>query len=66
MNEYEIFIRHPFFKHSHTIKAQNILNALDIVRSRYNVTDEKHRNYYIITSVFENGNKIITEQKLFR
>ena len=65
MKEYQFFVRHPFFKHSHTIKALNIEDATEIVRSRYNVTDEKQRRLYIITSAFEDGNKVITEQKLF-
>lgn len=65
MNEYQFFIRHPFFKHSHTIKATNIENAIEIIKDRYNVTNERQRELYIITSVFENGNKIIEEKKLF-
>lgn len=65
MKEYQFFIRHPFFKHNHIIEALNVEDATEIIRNRYNVTDEKQRRLYIITSAFEDGNKVITEQKLF-
>lgn len=65
MKEYQFFIRHPFFKHNHTVESPNIKDAIDIVRSKYNVTNERQMNLYIITSAFENGNKVIEEKKLF-
>lgn len=65
MKEYQFFVRHPFFKHNHTIKALSVEDATEIIRSRYNVIDEKQRRLYIITSAFEDGNKVIEEQKLF-
>lgn len=65
MKTYQFFVRHPFFKHCHTIEALNIKDATEIIKSRYNISDEKQRRLYIITSAFENGNKVITEHKLF-
>ena len=65
MKEYQFYIRHPFFKHYHSIEAQDISSATEVIKSRYNVTDEKQRRLYIITSAFEDDNKVIEEQKLF-
>ena len=43
MKEYQFFIRHLFFTHNHTIEALNIEDAMEIIRSRYNVTDENQK-----------------------
>lgn len=65
MNQYDIFIRHPFFNNHYNIEAENLAEAIEIVKGKYNVTDKTQRGLYIISSCFENGKKVIEERKLF-
>lgn len=63
--KYQFFVRFPFGGHIHDIDAESLNDAVSIVRKRYNVKNERARSMYIITSCFQDGDKVITEKNLF-
>lgn len=60
-----VFCKTSIFKHRHEIKASSFDEALEILRNRYPIKDERYRRLLIITSAFEDGQKIINEERVF-
>lgn len=65
MREYEFFIIRPFGGDIHRISALCLDDAVQIIRDRYGVTTERGQRAFIISTAYEDGNKVITNQKLY-
>lgn len=63
--KYEFFVRFPFGGHRHEIESNDLKDAVEQVRSRYKVTDDRAKKMYIITSAFCDGDKVVSEVPLF-
>lgn len=65
MYKYYIYVWHPLFKQLHEVEADNVYDAIDIVRDRYNVTDDRHKRNYHISSIIMNDITVARDIMLY-